>query len=862
MKLPRNKFLSGVIIAVGLVVLAGGGYYLLRYQVWAGYRSWSIGRMNGMARNFIAAGDARNGLLTVRKILSSRPNDIDALKLGVKACEMNSSPDALMFQRNLCRIEKTTDNAVKMMQLSLKYEAYAYGLEAITSVAQDARRNADYHRLAAEIYRRVNRPVPAKYQLISLLSLEPQDNAARLSLAEIEFDSAPKELPSDWAGRVAELTRVPGEEVPAMVLQLRAAVARNDAKNAEALVAKLQLHSNLTVAQRLTVLEGQWLYSATDAEASLAGLQKEVVTNPAEIVEVMEFLSHHKKYEAVRDWYEQIPGAMHTNEDVKLAVGESLLALEDWPNLETTLKGAAWKQNEHIRMALLAYVYRKTGRSSDFAESWKIAMIATGKDPRKIAALLRYVETWRWDNERYDLLWRLFDVMPGNAAVERFLVAREYHDGKTINLNKIYAKLVEANPEDENARNNFAYTSLLLDSNPGRAQTIARDLFKKHPENISYRTTYSFALHKQGQDKEALALMRQLDASSRLAPVPRMHEAVYAAALGELNEAAALLPGLAKAELLPEQRRMVAQATLAVDHQENVQERETQIVGTEKSSGAGGWLALLPQRNRTSTPSFKVADAYLQNKNFTALRQFLQDEHWEQNDYLRFALLSLAERADARGESPRIYWRQALAAAGHDGGKLNDLEVLTAKWGWLDERMEVSSRIFERQASDTTRLTELLDYYRRNSRTADMARLLWLYENQTQASGTEAAWCVYYSLLCGTNVSSAQTLAQRIYDKEPNNPLHRVAYAFSLVRQQRFSEALNLIQNIDKPDLGGMQVSLIEASALLELGRKEDAKGALKKFVSTGAVPEEIKLAATLFRQAGLPNAEGAFTLK
>jgi predicted Zn-dependent protease len=176
--------------------------------------------------------------------------------------------------------------------------------------------------------------------------------------------------------------------------------------------------------------------------------------------------------------------------------------------------------------------------------------------------------------------------------------------------------------------------------------------------------------------------------------------------------------------------------------------------------------------------------------------------------------------------------------------------------------MEVSSRIFERQASDTTRLTELLDYYRRNSRTADMARLLWLYENQTQASGTEAAWCVYYSLLCGTNVSSAQTLAQRIYDKEPNNPLHRVAYAFSLVRQQRFSEALNLIQNIDKPDLGGMQVSLIEASALLELGRKEDAKGALKKFVSTGAVPEEIKLAATLFRQAGLPNAEGAFTLK
>ena len=862
MKLPRNKFLSGITIVVGAVVLAGGGYYLLRYQVWAGYRSWSMGRMNGMARDFIAAGDARNGLLTVRKILSSRPNDIAALKLGVKACEMNSSPDALPFQRSLCRIEKTTENVVKMMQLSLKYEAYAYGLEAITSVAQDARRNPEYHRLAAEIYRRVNRPVPAKYQLISLLSLNPQDDAARMALAEIEFDSAPKELPSDWAGRVDALTHVPKEEVAAAVLQLRAAVLRNDIKAAGVLVAKLQRRSGLTTAQRLNVVEAQWLYSMADAESSLTVLQKEIITNPTEIVQVMEFLSSHEKHGAVREWYQQIAGAMHSNEGVKLAVARALLALQDWPRLETTLKGAAWKQNEHLRMALLAYVYRMTGRSADSSESWKIAMIATGKDPRKIAALLRYVEIWRWDDERYDLLWRLFDVMPGNGAVERFLVAREYHDGNTINLNKIYAKLVETNPDDDNARNNFAYTSLLLDSNPGRAQTIARELFKKHPENVSYRTTYTFALHKQGQDKEALALMRQLDASSRLAPVTRLHQAVYAAASGELAEAGALLPELLKAELLPEQRRMFAETSLVVNHEQNVQQQETQLAGSDKSSEADGWLTLLPKQDRGATPSFKVADAYLRNKNFTALRQFLQDERWEQADDLRFALLALAERSDPRGEGPQVYWRQALSAAGHDEEKLNNLEVLTTKWGWLDERMELSSRIFERQASDTIRLTELLDYYRRNSRTAEMARLLWLYENQTQSAGTQAAWCVYYSLLCGTNVSSAQTLARRVYDKEPNNPLHRVAYAFSLVRQQRFSEALNLVQNIDKPDLSGMQVSLIEASALLELGRKEEAKGALKKFTPAGAVPEEIKLAATLFRQAGLPNAEGAFTLQ
>ena len=222
----------------------------------------------------------------------------------------------------------------------------------------------------------------------------------------------------------------------------------------------------------------------------------------------------------------------------------------------------------------------------------------------------------------------------------------------------------------------------------------------------------------------------------------------------------------------------------------------------------------------------------------------------------------MAERREFRTESARNFWQQAVAAAGRDPNRLRELEILTDKWKWTNERMEVAARIFERDASNAARLAEFsLDYYRHNSRTADMARILWLYVDQTNATGVEAAWCVYYSLLCGTNVSPAQTLAMRVYDKAPENPRYRVAYAFALLRQQRFAEALKLVQDIDAPDLTGMQVSLVEASALLELGRKEEARSVLKKFTAMNAVPEEINFAATLFRQAGLPNATNAFTL-
>jgi hypothetical protein len=59
-----------------------------------------------------------------------------------------------------------------------------------------------------------------------------------------------------------------------------------------------------------------------------------------------------------------------------------------------------------------------------------------------------------------------------------------------------------------------------------------------------------------------------------------------------------------------------------------------------------------------------------------------------------------------------------------------------------------------------------------------------------------------------------------------------------------------------------MQVSLVEAGALLELGRKEEAQKVLSRFTSVNAMPEEINLAATLSRRAGLPNAVNAFTVR
>lgn len=867
MKRFRGGFLFGLAVTIAVLAAAGGGYYLLRYQAWTAYRNWSIGRMNAMARDFIDARDSRNALLTVRKVLSSRPNDAEALMLGVKASEQADANEAVLFQRSLCRVQKTTANYVELMRLSLKYRTYSYGLDAINAVAADARQLPGYHRLAAEIYRRVQRDVPAKYHLLSLLSLEPNDLPAQLALAEIEFELAPKDLPEDWARRVGILAESDRTKLAATLLLMREAVERGSAGEAAAFAVQLQSHPDLTLTQRIGILEAANLYDPPLAKELLAKLEQRAADHPADAVQVMNHLSGEGKDDAVRTWYPELPEATRKDERVKFAAAQSLLALKDWPALEHILRGAAWKTDEHLRMALLAYVYRITGRQSDFAAAWKIAMISAGQDPRKITRLLQNAEKWQWENERYELLWKLFNQMPGNAAVQKFLVAREYRDGNTVNLNKIYARVLEANPRDDEARNNFAYTSLLMDANAGRAQTIARDLFAKDPGNVSYRTTYALALYRQGHAAEALDLVDKLDPASRLAPVQMAHEAAYAAASGQLDRAAALLPELTVAALLPEQRRLAGVARTEIARRRTVEGKQSRLVAAAGESGEAGapgdgWLALLPAKAAGASLDFKLSDSYFRGKDFKAMRELLRSARWEDDDYLRHALLAFAERAGSRDDLSREQWRLASAAAGRDAAKLRDLEVLASKWAWLAEEMDVTAKRFERDASDRGVLTRLLDYYRNHARTPDMARVLWLYVDQTDATGPEAALCVYYSLLCGLNESPAQTLAAKVYDRAPADARPRVAYAFALWRQRRSAEALKLIQDVDAPELSGMQVALVEAGILLDLERKDEAVKTLASFAPANAMPEEKNLAATLYRRAGLPTAMNALTLQ
>ncbi len=847
MILPRSPFLRRALLAITLLIALGGGYYLLRYQAWGAYRDWRIARMNGLARDFLAADDPRNALLTVRKVLRQRPNDVEAWRIGVAAAEKRGTAEVVQFQRNLRRLENTPANTLELMRLALQYRVYPTALEAAETAGAGLRDVTEFHRLAAEAYRGLHRDVPARAHLLSLLSLAPGDPAARLALAEIELDAGPGARPADWAQRVRELVREADAAtgLRATLLLLREALERGAVAEVEGLARPLADRADLGLTAQLQVIEARQTYDAAAAEQRLADVQRRAAGTPADVARVMAWLARRGQSAAITAWYDTLPEAARQDPAVKLATAQALEQLGRWPALADLLRGPRWPANEVLRQALLARAARQTGRTADFAESWKLALIAAGANLRAATLLWQKVEDWHWPEERADVLWKIFNLKPTHRGIRDELIRHEFLAGHTVNLNKIYARIVAAEPGDDEARNNFAYTSLLLGNNRGRAQLLARDLFQRHPENPAYLTTYTLALHLQGRSEEALTLLEESGTGVRGTPSVMLHESICAAAAGRPERAAELLPQLVLVRMLPEERQL-ADTSLAAVARASAHTSRQALLAALPEDAAGGWLALLPEPPQPVTPELKLADAYYRRKDMSALMEILQAGSWREQEYLRCALLAYGERQQGREGAALAAWRQAFAAAGRDARLLQGLEALTRGWEWTDERMEVLSRRFERDAANSALLAELVGYYRRQARTPDLVRTLWSYVNETTTTGTEAAWCVYYSLLCDMNVAAAHTLARRIYTAAPQDPRHRVAYAFALWRQQRADEGWKLVAGVDVAAAGGMQVTLVEAATLLDLGRKQEAQAALSRFAAAEAMPEEIRLAETL----------------
>lgn len=837
-------------LAIALPVL-GGGYLLAKKVLWPHYKEYRAARFERSAREFLDQGDYDNAMLFVRKNLAANQQSIPNWRLAAEIAEKRQSPQALYFRRRLALLEPTLENRLQLIRLALDLNATAEAAEAVAGAGPEARDSAEFHELAARTYLGRGSPLQAKFHLITLCELRPEDRSARLDLEQIRLDAAKPEERQPIRAAIRTLAADLALRPRALALLLSDSIRHDEGREALELVRQLQQLPDLGMPESVTVAEALSRYDPPALPNYIARLRQLAADRPADISRLGRFLIGHGRFTETAAWLATLPEATTSTLTVQRLTAALHAEQKDWPALESFLRGCDWAELDFERLALVALAQQQQGNPDAFGETWRLALTAAGTSTAKLEYLLQRTGVWRWEDQRIEVLWRLFELDPRDTTINRQLYAHERAHADTAAINRLFSRILEVAPDDLNAKNNFAYTALLLGQTPTRALNLSRAASTAEPKNASFATTYAFALLRNGRIPQARDVLGKFDALQLWQSERAIILAAILTAAGDPAQAEELLGPVDDRTLLPEEKALLEATRTQIAQQHHQTARDAQIAETVAASrdatSAKSALALLPPALRAKpTLQMELADSLYARDEYAALAKELRTGDWERADFLRLALLAYAQRHLDRTSDARDTWRLAVNTTGTRTELQRVLAVLAGTWNWEEERIDVLARILQREPTDQALLEELAAYYGRRHRTADLARTYGAALAASAPTAANRASFAYYSLLVGTNTSEAHVAAKAAFDQNPADPLALRALAFSLWKQGQSHAGLQLLANSAMRLAPGIDFSLVRALLAADDGDPDAARTELAEFDATDALPEEAALAAGL----------------
>jgi hypothetical protein len=238
----------------------------------------------------------------------------------------------------------------------------------------------------------------------------------------------------------------------------------------------------------------------------------------------------------------------------------ALAALQRWNEIKELLMSERMPIEPVVQHMYLAVARAQIGDATAAKNEWQRALEA-GNTSEKLLALARYAEHNSASDVADSAYSGIIKIAPNNREAYTSRLHIALAGGRTVEAQKIAARIAELWPDDAGARNQDAYLRLLLGASDGAAETAARDaevLVRTEPRNWLARATLGLARLRLGRNKDALAAIRQ----PRVTGVePAGALAVRAAILaangyedGARNDARLL----GAKPLLPEERALIA----------------------------------------------------------------------------------------------------------------------------------------------------------------------------------------------------------------------------------------------------------------------------------------------------------------
>ena len=261
---------------------------------------------------------------------------------------------------------------------------------------------------------------------------------------------------------------------------------------------------------------------------------------------------------------------------------------------------------------------------------------------------------------------------------------------------------------------------------------------------------------------------------------------------------------------------------------------------TSGPTNALHWMVGLPPQIQTNLPvPLVMTDCQIALKDWNGILGEVQKQDWGEANFYKLALQSLAERSLSQYAGADASWHKAVRASSHRLERLSRLAEVTRVWGWQTERSDLLVEIVGEFPQESWAIDELASQLYAEGKTSEMVSLFFNAYSKDPSNPRLKNNLANLYLLRKTDLDKAYALAKEAYDTSTNNPFFASTYAYSLLLQDKKSEALNVVSLLKPEYLKIPSIALYYGVVQAQSGRKEIAREALKRAEAGQLLPEE-----------------------
>ena len=523
---------AAVVIMVVAVALAGTFRVGLRH-----YRHYKEIHWQKESQAFLARGDYHNADLSAKQALMLNPNNLPACRVMAILNDRNHLPLTLEWLLRIVINDPTVENKLSLATAGLNYQKPPYPLtvKILKELAPIATNTAGYQVVAASLAMHTYHLAEAESHFETAATLEPNNGLFRMNAAILRMTSTNK---TEQVQSRAILEKMRSDDSLGL-LALRTMVAdrllRNDVTAANVYSSQLAANPHATLADQLQNLDILRQLKSDEFNYRLQTVQQQVATNAPAIATVSEWMQTNNLVAENLDWLTGLAVPLLHQRPVEIALAQGYLQSGQWTALLNSASQGNWDELEFLRLALVFRAWSQLGASGEADTSWNAAMGAAAGHREAVIQLLQLAESWHLQQKQEALLLQMVQDFPEEHGAQQELELLYFNSGNTLGLHQLYAFLNSHFPDETSYKNDLVVTSLLLKTDVRKAYQLAEELYTKNPGNPTAASTYAFALHMQGWDRQGIAVLQKLRPTELAQPSVALYYGVLLAATGKTN---------------------------------------------------------------------------------------------------------------------------------------------------------------------------------------------------------------------------------------------------------------------------------------------------------------------------------------